>query len=382
MDVYYRPTVAEININALEHNIKTIRELTGDSRKIMAVVKADAYGHGVEYTSKVLLAAGADMLAVAFVDEAIALKKKGILADVLVLGYTPVSACREIIRYKITPVAYQEEFIAALSTEAQKVGVTVPVHVKVDTGMSRLGIPWQQAARIIETYSKYNNIEIEGICSHFSTADEKDKTYTNLQHSRFQQVISELEMAGLKIPYKHISNSAATMELSAAHYNIVRTGIMMYGLYPSEDVDHSIKLAPVMTLKTKIVHLKTIHKGDAVSYGNRFVATKDTKVATIPIGYADGYSRMLTGKIDVMINGQKAPVIGTICMDQCVVDVSHLEYVSLYDEVILFGDNYPVENLADALGTINYEIVCMLHKRIPKVYKKDGEIIHVHQELI
>ncbi|MGV8906594.1 MAG: alanine racemase [Acetobacterium sp.] len=382
-DLAIRPTWAEIDLDALAHNYEEIRRIVGPDVKIIGVVKADAYGHGSLECARTLSDAGVDMLAVAFIDEAIVLRQGGITDEILLLGYTPEALIPELIHWDIIPGVYQMEFARALSEYCQEFDIIYPMHVKVDTGMGRIGFCWEDAAAFIAEIHQLEAVEVQGLYSHFSTADAFDKTYSMLQVQRFKKVIAELEAKDIHIPLKHIANSAGIFDLEGVHFDMVRPGIILYGLYPSHEVDRSkIDLKPVMKLKSTIVHLKTIHKGDSVSYGNNFVAKKDSLIGTLAIGYGDGYTRMLSGKANVWITGQLAPVIGNICMDQCMLDLSDIKTVKIYDEVELFGEFLSVDVLADSLGTINYEMTCMVNKRVPRVYFEDGKIKSVRRDIL
>jgi len=382
-DLAIRPTWAEINLDALTHNYEEIRGIVGPHVKILGVVKADAYGHGSLECARTLSNAGVDMLAVAFIDEAIALRQGGITDDILLLGYTPIALIPELIRWDVIPGVYQMEFARALSEYCKEADIIHPLHVKIDTGMGRIGFCWDKAAEVITEMNELEAIEIQGLYSHFSTADAVDKTFSLLQVQRFTKVIEDLEAKNIHIPLKHIANSAGVFDLDGVHFDMVRPGIILYGLYPSHDVDRSkIDLKPVMTLKSTIVHLKTIHKGESLSYGNHFVADQDCLIGTLPVGYGDGYTRMLTGKANVWINGQLAPVVGNICMDQCMIDLTDMKRVKLFDEVELFGENISADVLADTLGTINYEITCMVNKRVPRVYLEDGKAQSVRRDIL
>lgn len=378
-----RPTWAEIDLDALTSNYEEIRRIVGPAVKILGVVKADAYGHGSLECARTLRDAGADMLAVAFIDEAIALRQGGITEQILLLGFTAKEHIPDLVRWDVIPAVYQRDFAEALSDYCTEAGIRHPVHIKIDTGMGRIGLGWRDALKEIEAISHLDGIELQGLFSHFSTADATDKTYTNEQIRRYQQVVAELEEKNIQIPIKHMANSAGIFDVEGVHLDMVRPGIILYGLYPSNEVDRSkIDLKPVMTLKSTIVHLKTIEPGESVSYGNNFVAKDERIIGTLPIGYADGYTRMLNGLAKVWIEGQLVPVVGNICMDQCMVDLTDLDAVSLYDEVELFGNNISADVLADALGTINYEITCMVNKRVPRVYIKDGVVQSIRRDIL
>ena len=349
----------------------------------MGVVKADAYGHGVD-VAELLQDEGVPCLGVAFLDEAIALRQKGIdRCDLFILGYTGADQIPELVEWDVTPGVYQLEFAQALSDYCVANGSVHPVHIKVDTGMGRIGFRWDEAAEAVLKIADMPGIRIEGLYTHFATADEVDKDFTYLQLTRYAQVVKALSDKGVEIPLKHVENSAAIIDFDKTVFNMVRPGIILYGHYPSDEVKkEKLMLKPVMSFKTRIVHIKTIHAGDTVSYGRKFTAEGDRVIATLPVGYADGYSRMLSGKgAEVLVNGHRAPVVGNICMDQCMVDITGLEGVSLYDEVELFGENLPVEELAEKLGTISYELLCMVNKRVPRVYDFMGEK-HLEVEIL
>ncbi|MDD3305922.1 MAG: alanine racemase [Acetobacterium sp.] len=378
-----RPTWAEIDLDALTGNYQEIRRIVGPNVKILGVVKADAYGHGSLECARTLCDVGIDMLAVAFIDEAIALRQGGITEPILLLGFTSKEYIPDLIRWDVIPGTYQFDFAKALSEHCQEIGIRHPIHIKIDTGMGRIGIGWREASQAIEAINRLEGIELQGLYTHFSTADFADKTHTQEQIRRYQQVLSELAEKNIRIPIKHMANSAGIFDVEGVHFDMVRPGIILYGLYPSAEVDRSkIGLKPVMTLKSTIVHLKTLHPGETVSYGNRFVANEDRIIGTLPIGYADGYTRMLNGRAKVFISGQLVPVVGSICMDQCMIDLTDVETVSLYDEVELFGNNISADVLADALGTINYEITCMVNKRVPRVFIKDGVTQSIRRDIL
>ncbi len=379
----HRPTWAEINLESLISNINGIKKLAGPGATLIGVVKADAYGHGVE-VAETLQDEGVDHLAVAFLDEGIALRQKGIdRAAIMLLGFTDVDAIKELVDWDIEPAVYQYDFAKALSDYCVAENRVHPIHIKVDTGMGRIGYRWDEAVEAIVRIAALPGIRIQGLFTHFATADHADKTYTHTQLKRYAQVVKGLREHGIDIPLKHVENSAAIMDFDKTIFNGVRPGIILYGLYPSDEVKKErLPLKPVMRFMTKIVHIKTIHAGDSLGYGRAYVATEDRRIATLPVGYADGYTRMLSGKgAEVYIKGQRAPVVGNICMDQCTVDVTDLEDVALFDEVELFGEHISVDELAEKLGTINYELVCMVNKRVPRIYTFMGDK-HLEVEIL
>lgn len=386
---------AEINLNAIENNIKSIRSYVGNSVKILGIVKADAYGHGYLETARTLLENGADALAVACLDEAIQLRKCGIEHPILILGNSRISEAEILVSNDIMPACFELSLAKALSEAAVKLNKKAKIHIKIDTGMGRVGYrfgdnPTENEASVNEILSiaALPNMEIDGIFTHFSVADDDDDDeYTNLQFNRFCGICNELEKRGLTVPTKHCCNSAALIRFPHMHLDMVRPGIILYGHKPSEFVDcTALKLKPSMTFKARITNIKEIEKGESVSYGRRFIAKEKCKIATVPVGYADGYSRVLSGKVKIIAGGKLCDNVGNICMDQCMFDVTNVNTIAIGDEVILFGEGdnieLPVESLAEKMGTINYEILCMIGKRIPRIYLKDGERKTSHNYLL
>lgn len=380
---HLRPVWAEINLDNLAFNMRQIRS-KAKSKDIIAVVKADAYGHGALDIAPVLLENGATSLAVAVVSEGVELRRGGIECPIMVLGFTPPSLMDDLVKYDIQQTVFSYSYAKELSAIAEKNHKKARIHIAVDTGMGRIGfMPNKESVEGVLKISKLPNIEVQGIFSHFSTADEKDKEYTDYQLSKFNEFYDALSKVGVKIKIRHIANSAAIIELPKTHFEAVRPGIILYGYYPSEEVDKSnIQLKPVMELKTNIAHIKKIPSGYYISYGRKFKSTRETVVATLPVGYADGYTRLLFNKAKVIINGQFAPVVGRICMDQCMVDVTNIKgEIKVGDEVILIGEKGGIsinaDHIAEMLGTINYEVVCMISKRVPRVYIKDGEVVKI-----
>jgi len=380
---------AEINLDNVAHNVREIRRIVNKRAEIMGVVKADAYGHGVMEITRVLLQNGVTRLAVSMLDEAIQLRKNGIDVPILVLSYTDPIRSEDIIKYDIIQTVFSYDLAKALSDAAVSLGTKVKIHIKIDTGMTRVGfMPGFNAIKNIIEISKLPGVIIEGLFTHFASADEEDKSYTYMQFERFMTICTELQRIGIHIPIKHVANSAAIIEFPEMHLDMVRPGIILYGHYPSEKVDkEKIDLKPAMTLKANVILVKDVEKNTPISYGRVFTTGRDSRIATIPIGYADGYSRLLTGKARVLVNGEFAPVVGTICMDQCMVDVTDLETnVKVGDEVVLFGKQgdreIRVEELASLIGTISYEILSVVGKRIPRVYLHEGKISNILNYLI
>ncbi len=385
---------AEIDLDAIKNNIKNIRSYVSPSAKILGVVKADAYGHGCFEAARTLLENGADSLAVACIDEAVQLRQYGMTCPILILGHSDVKDVENIVEYEITSACYEYSLAKALSDAAKKCGKTAKIHIKVDTGMGRIGYRYASDESVngetvgeILRISLLPNVEVEGIFTHFSVADENDDEYTFMQFKRFCNLCREIEERGLHIKIRHCCNSAALIRFPQMHLDMVRPGIILYGHSPSEFVDCAkLSLVPAMNFKAKITNLKIIEEGSGVSYGRKFVADKSSRIATIPVGYADGYSRTLSGKAQVITDGKLCDIVGNICMDQCMIDVTDVNTINIGDEVILFGkgDNIelPVESLAEKMGTINYEILCMVGKRIPRVYFKEGKEQNTHNYLL
>jgi alanine racemase len=378
-----RPAYAEVNLDNLAHNIREVRRLAGKEAQVMAVIKADGYGHGSTKIAQTLLDNGADRLAVAVLDEAIELRHAGFKAPIFILGYTQPERAEEVVKYDLEQSVYSLEAAAGLSKAAEAQGKTVQVHIKVDTGMGRIGLQAnEESVNVIKSISALPGINIKGVFTHFAVADEVDKAYTNMQFDKFKWICQELEKQGISIELKHCGNSATIIDLPDMHLNMVRAGIMLYGLAPSPDVMlNKLELKQVMSLKVRITHVKEIEEGQSVSYGRKFIAEKTSKIASLPIGYADGYTRLLSGKAEALVKGIRVPVVGRICMDQCMIDVTGIEDVKVGDEVVLFGQQgdgfISIDEVAEKLGTINYEIVCMISRRIPRVYVKNGEVVEV-----
>lgn len=374
-------TWAEIDLDALKNNIKNIKSYVKSGTKVMAVVKADAYGHGCPAAAKTLTENGADCLGVAFIDEAKQIRDAGINCPILVLGYTVAEDVEKMVELDVTPTVYQLESAENFSKAGEKYGKTVKIHIKIDTGMNRIGFPCdEKSLETVEKISKLNNIEIEGIFTHFSCADEKDRGYTDSQMKKFIWFTDSLEKMGISIPIKHVCNSAGTINFPEYHFDMVRAGIILYGVKPSDYVDISpLNLKPALTLKSMVTRVLKVKAGEKISYGGTFVSEKDTKIAAISIGYADGYLRVLSGKAPVLVNGKTAKVVGRICMDQCIIDVTSVNNIKVEDEVIVAGGeaDSPVsfDKLAEIAGTINYELFCLIGKRVPRIYLKDGKIL-------
>ena len=365
-----RAVWAEIDLKALENNIRNIKSCIKNKAKWCAVVKADAYGHGAVAVARKAVEQGADYLAVAVISEAISLRQAGFTTPILILGTTTVEASADLVAYDITQAVYTVEQAKAISAEAVRQGKTAKIHMAVDTGMSRIGVRPEQAGDLAQALSAMPGIELEGMFSHFALADVKDKSFAYQQLEAFKLAISKVEAKGVNIPIKHIANSAAILEMPEAHFDMVRAGIILYGLWPSDEVEHVIELQPIMELKAQIVYVKTLHPGESISYGCTFTAQRESRIGTLPMGYADGYTRMFTGKAQVDYQGKRAPIAGRICMDQCMVDLTDVPELQQGDVVALYGSaTLTMDEAASWLGTINYELPCMLNARVPRVYK-------------
>ncbi|PAB58753.1 alanine racemase [Anaeromicrobium sediminis] len=378
-----RPVWAEINLDNLKYNMMQIRNRVSKDIKVGAVIKADGYGHGALEIADTLLESGADYLMVATLGEALQLREKYDQVPILVLGYTPNECADDVINNNISQTIYNMEQAKYYNEMAEYLEKKAILHIKIDTGMGRLGFkPTPSSVEDILQINSLSHVELEGIYTHFAVADETDKTFTKEQFNKFVYVIETLEKNNVNIKIKHTSNSAAIIDMDSTHLDMVRAGIILYGLYPSENIQKSLlDVKPILSLKAKVSNVKVIDKGETVGYGRKYQAPDKTKIATIPIGYADGFTRMLSGKANVLINGKLAPVVGRICMDQCMVDVSSIENVKIGDEVVLIGSsgkNYiSVDTIAQSLDTINYEVVCMINKRVPRVYIRENQVIHI-----
>lgn len=371
-------TWTEVNLDAIAQNVKNIKKLIGEKKELMAVVKGNAYGHDILEVSPVVLENGATRLAVARLEEAIFLRKAGITVPILVLGLPLKQQAEFLVSYDITPAVCEFEMIEKLSELAVQMNKMTKIHLKVDTGMGRIGIFPYDVLRFIKRIKALKNVEIEGIFTHFSVADEKDKFYTEEQFRKFIEILTILEKEGIKIPIKHVGNSATLLDLPHMWLDMVRPGIAIYGLYPSKEVKKTINLIPAQQFKTKIVFIKELPLGESISYGRTYITKRRMRVASLPVGYADGYNRLLSNQGEVLVRGQRVPIIGRVCMDQCMIDVTNLTQVEIGDEVVLWGrqgeEMITVEEIAQKIRTINYEIVHMPDKkRVPKLFIRDGK---------
>lgn len=379
MNKMIRPVWAEIDLDAIKYNIDSIKRRV-DTKELIAVVKADAYGHGALDVSKTLVENGATKLAVAVITEAMELRHGNINTPIMILGYTPLEFAADLINYDIEQTIFDLEYAKKLSEIALNLGKKAKVHVALDTGMGRIGfLINDNSLNEILKISSLKGLEVVGIFTHFATADESDKNYSNKQYKKFTDFNEKLISKGVNIPLKHVSNSGAIIDMPNTYLDGVRAGIVLYGYYPSEDVlKQNLDLKKAISIKTQVAHVKILDKNEYVSYGRKFKTERKSIIATLPIGYADGYSRALTGKAKVIINGKFAPVVGTICMDQCMIDVTDIGDVHVGDEVIVLGKDkdlkFDADDMAKAMGTINYEVLCMIKQRIPRVYIEDGKV--------
>lgn len=377
MKEYYR-VQANINLDAIYGNVDRAKQLTGPETKMMAVVKADAYGHGAVPVAETLDSL-VDAYGVAILEEGVELRQAGITKPVLILGYTPKPLYEPMIRYDIAAAVFTWEMACEISETACRMGKKATIHIKLDTGMNRIGfLPNGENLEIIKKISALPGIFVEGCFTHFARMDERDKTAARMQFKRYCDFLSRMEQAGIRVPLKHASNSAGIIDMPEVNLDMVRDGISIYGLYPSSQVDwERLPLTPAMEIKTKVSFVKTIKPGEQVGYGGTYTAARETRVATIPVGYADGYPRALSGKGRVLIHGQSAPILGRVCMDQFMVDVTDIPGAVQSDEVTLVGrdgtDEISVEEISGMAHSFPYEFVCDVGKRVPRVYYRYGK---------
>lgn len=374
-------TWAEIDLKAFAHNIRELKRISSDNAAMMIAVKADGYGHGAVELSKVALEEGVEFLAVARISEAVKLREAGIDAPILLFGYSHDDCLKYMAENNIRASVNSIEDALRISQKAADLNIVITIHIKIDTGMGRLGITSDGLPAIckdktlkqLKEINQLPGIKIEGVYTHFACADHKNKTSAIQQLNLFNNILSDLEKEGISYKYSHAANSAATIEMPEAHYDMVRPGISIYGLWPSDEINRAlIDLKPVMSVKSKIIQLKDVDQGFTVSYGNTYVTSKPTKIATIPIGYADGYNRLLSSKGSMLVNGKRAPVIGRVCMDLTMIDVGHIPDVSIGDEVVVLGkqgdEEITADEIAKIVGTINYEIVSCFMPRVKRIY--------------
>ena len=390
---FVKRTWAEISLEAIRHNFKEIKSRIDGKAKICCVIKADGYGHGAVEVAHLYEKLGADFFAVSNIDEGIEIRNSGCNLPTVILGYTPVNDAKRLSEHNISQAVFSLEYAKSLSEECVKNNCSVKIHIKIDTGMSRIGFMCQEFPRdnnsIKEITEACNlpNLELEGLFTHFCVSDEADegREFTHNQYGNFRYVKEQLENSGLDIKISHCSNSGAIEDYGETYCDMVRAGIILYGLAPSGKLQGKFDLIPAMTLKTAVAYVKELKKGATVSYGRTFTAEKDMKIATVPIGYADGYIRSNAKDGYMLVNGKKAKIVGRICMDQTMLDVTDIENVNTGDEVIVFGTGENGEPTADLIAqntdTINYEVVCLVGKRVPRIYYRNGKITDVMYKL-
>ena len=386
MKPFLQRTWAQIDLDAIEYNYLRIREAVNPKAKICCVVKADAYGHGAVTVANEYERLGADYFAVSNIEEALQLRSGGITKPILILGYTPADMADVLSENNISQAVFSLEYAKLLSQAAVSCGAKIKIHIKIDTGMSRIGFFYQKPERdypsIDEIYSACTlpNLENEGVFTHFSVADEGENgdEYTRKQFALFCDAIVRLEEMSIKFDIRHCANSAATIDYPQYHFDMVRPGVILYGLMPSEKIRKEIELKPAMQLKSVISHIKEINPETSVSYGRTYISENIMKLATVPIGYADGYMRAYSGKAQMLVNGKRASVVGRVCMDQLMLDVTEISDMKMGDTVTVFGEDKGEKLLVDELSslsdTINYELVCLVGKRVPRIYYKNGEM--------
>lgn len=374
-------TWAEIDLDAIAHNVRELKQRIGAKAELMAVVKANGYGHGAIPVSETALDNGASRLAVNRSVEGVQLRRVGISAPILVMGYTLPSAAEAIVRWDLTPTVNTVEQAEALSAAASRENKVLPIHIKVDTGMGRFGLLPGEVVGFVRAISQLSSLTVEGIYTHFAMADALDKAYTLRQFAVYLDVTKRLDEAGFPIAIKHVANSAATLDLAKTHLDMVRCGIALYGLRPSSEVEPAIPLLPAMALKSRVARVRTLTAGSCISYGCTYTTARPTLAALVPVGYGDGYHRLLSNKGQVLVGGQRAPILGRVCMDQFVVKVDHIPDVEQNQQVVLFGrqgdDEINAEEVAAWAETINYEVTTGILPRVARVYLKGGRVVTV-----
>ena len=362
----------EIDLKALADNVRALKSFLGNKTKLMAVVKADAYGHGAITIAQTAIANGADCLAIATLAEGVELRQAGINVPILILGaINAPEDIKAIAAWKLEPTICNREQALVFESTMVRLGDSLPVHLKLDTGMSRLGTNWQEAVSFVQLVQQSSHLHFASIYSHFSTADESDRTTMQLQHRRFRDAIDQLKQAGYVPPLLHLANSAAALSDRTCHYDLVRIGLALYGLYPAPHLHQVIDLQPVLRVKAKITQVKIIPPGEGVSYGRKFITTKDTKVAVVGIGYADGIPRSLSNRLQAIVSGQLVPQIGSITMDQLMLNVDHIPQIKPGEVVTFIGQHHDLQITADdwanVLDTISWEILCGFKHRLPRI---------------
>ena len=369
-----RITWIEIDLAAIAHNLKDIKRKVGNDIKILAIVKADAYGHGAVKVSQTLVDNGVDMLGVAFPEEGIELRESNINIPILVLNPVLSEQIEDVLKYSLGVTVCNLDIAERLSKTAKRHYRNIRIHVDVDTGMGGSGVSPDKALSFIKAMQLIENLEIEGIFTHFNSSEEKDKSFSHEQNKVFKEVIKRLEDEKIRIPLIHAANSAAILDMPDSYFNMVRPGLILYGIFPSNYVLKNIDLKPAMSFRTRIINLKHLDPGSTIGYGRTFEVLKQTAVATIPVGYKNGFNRHFSNLGEVLINGRRSSIIGRVCMDRCFIDVTNLPDVEIGSEVVLYGnqdnETISIESAAELIGTIPYEIVCNIGTKIPnKMYK-------------
>lgn len=385
MDKAYR-VWAEVDLDAIRANIITMKNCVPNGKKLLAVIKANAYGHGAIELARELDDL-ADYYGVACIDEAIELRRANIAKPILILGYTDQSYYQELVTYGITQTVFSYEQAKALSQVAGAMGKTAIIHIKLDTGMNRIGYPCnEESVQEICRICELTNLKIEGVFTHYYKADAKDKTEAMQQLQKYTDMLNRLEERGVTFAIRHISNSAGIMEMPNEQYDMVRSGISTYGLYPSEEMDKSCVLKPAMAMKSRITNVKRVPAGESIGYGATYTLDRERVIATVGVGYADGYPRALSNQGRMLVKGQYVPIVGRVCMDQTMIDVTDVSAISVGDEVVLFGSQgenlLSVEELAEMSASFNYEFVCDVNRRVPRVYYRGGNKVFVTNYLL
>ena len=368
-----RRTRAEIDLQALKNNFDGITRRVGPNVEIMGIVKANAYGHGIIETARALVGFGCNYLGVGFLEEGIELRSNNIVTPILVLGGVLGSQISEFLQHDLDITVSSLSIAEQVNAAARRNGgKKARVHLKVDTGMERIGVRAEHAVPFAEQVCRYDRLDVIGMYSHFATSDERDKSFAHLQLQRFNDVLTKIKKLGIEIPHIHMANSGAILDLPDSYFTMVRPGIMLYGCYPSEHMKDRLKLEPVMSVKTRIMHLKRMDKGRPISYGRTYYTQRPSLIATIPMGYADGLNRHLSNRGQLLIGGKRCPIVGTVCMDLTMVDVTELDEVKFGDEAVIIGrqgnEEITADEVAELLGTISYEVLCGISARVRREY--------------
>ncbi len=373
-----RPTVARIDLDAIAHNVAEIRKLVG-KRKICAAVKADAYGHGAAVISHALSRAGVDMFAVAMTEEAVDLRRAGIREPIILLTAAPTEDVDDILDYEVTACIAEEGFAGALSRRASKRGMLAPIHVNVDTGMHRVGLDWRHAAKAICRLQGLPGLRVEGVFSHFACSDADELSTSYQQLRRFKKVLGQLLRAGLRPPIVHMANSNGVLRLPEAYFDAVRPGLILYGLVSRRELRSKADFRPALSMRTQIAHVKRVPQGEGVSYGHTFTTWRDSVIATLPVGYHDGYIRQFSSRGEVLVRGRRVPVVGRVCMDQTLVDVTDVPGAAVGDEVVIYGEQdgrrLGVEEMAERVDRIPYELTCAVSPRVRREFVSNGSVV-------